>query len=149
MPYDAENFSTVRLLDVDPKTITDPKERLMYLRDFLRQLPPDRFDMNRFAYAGEGVDYISAERVRTDCGTTACVAGWCVALFTDDADIDGSWRARDLLALSDEQSSILFYANAWDPEDEERPTYWGATPQDAANVLEHLIQTGEVDWSKA
>jgi hypothetical protein len=148
MPFDAEHFTTeLPLIERDPKSITDPRERLMYLRDFLRRLPSERFDMNYFAYSAE-LDsiHVSAEQVRAGCGTTACIAGWCEALFTDNLDVHGTTPAQGLLGLSDGNSSSLFYAN--DTEDG-RLAYWDATPTQAANVLDNLLKTGVVDWGVA
>lgn len=143
MPFDAATFT------VDPLALTTPRERLEYLRDFLRGLPAARFNMGNFSETVDGYDTdLSAYEVRHNCGTTACIAGWAEALFTNSNCISHDGEATRLLGLSHVAASLLFYANA-DNEDDGAETYWDATPQQAANVLDHLIRTGEVDWSKA
>lgn len=150
-PSDAEKeplSPTPRLLDRDPKSLTEPRERLEYLRDFLREkVDPAKFDMQNFSADPSDGDFCSASQVRTGCGTTACIAGWCQALFTDDSIVDGS-EAERLLGLGYMPAQVLFYANAY-PMVGCAPTYWDATPNQAANVLDHLLRTGEVDWSVA
>lgn len=135
MPFDAADFK------VDPLTITEPKARLEYLRDFLRTLPEERFDILSFADAPGWPEYcddpISAADVRNDCGTTACIAGWAEALFTEVEDIGGN--AEELLGLGEPVANKLFHGF---PRGNIRPAQ-------AADVLDHLIRTGEVDWSVA
>lgn len=68
MPFDAEAFDYTT---VDPLTLTEPRQRLEYMRDFLRGLPPERFDMGSS----------DAPKDARDCGTPACIAGWSIAVF--------------------------------------------------------------------
>lgn len=131
MPYDAENFSTVRLLDVDPKTITDPKERLMYLRDFLRELPPERFSI--------------WEPRPSVCGSPACILGWARTLFFPEGHYVPREVAESALRLTPEMGADLF----WMGDGANVVMKHNPVPTEAANVLDHLIQFGVVDWSKA
>ncbi len=62
----------------------------------------------------------------TDCGTTACVAGWTVAMLGMTSDdifaaspyVSTSCIARDALGLSDEEADKLFFGtlSEEDPE---------------------------------
>ena len=144
MPFDSTDYiAPVRLLDRDPKTITEPRERLMYLRDFLRELPAERFRISSFFSSPSK----TAEESVRECGTTACLAGWCLVVFSPNGSaFIGAGvpeQASDILGLDVDQKASLFWP----------PGYIGnripRTPTQAANVLDHLIQTGEVDWSKA
>lgn len=152
MAYDAEHFIATVTKPIDYRAITEPRERLVALSAFLRGLSPERFDMGYFSSVvgdPEG-EYISATQIRTDCGTTACIAGWAVALFTVNERADGSGLAKNMLGLTDQQAGTLFYANstAYD-DDEEAVAYWDATPTQAANVIDNYLATGVIDWGKA
>lgn len=135
MAFDAATY------EIDPLTLTEPRDRLMYLRDFLRRLPAERFDMGR---AGEPEDAESGE-----CGTAACIAGWARAKFRYAGcswaqDLDP--LAADLFGLGEADAAALFYPVGAFNADRD---YYAATPDEAAIVLDHLIQTGRVDWSVA
>jgi len=89
------------------------------------------------------------------CNTTACIAGWGLALhlgmaraaqvkaaFVDSAiKLDGfEEKARDVLGLTDQQALALFYgAHAG------RLT--AITVPQAVATIRHLAKTGVVDWS--
>lgn len=75
------------------------RERLKALRDHLAGLPDERVDM----------DYVRIER---DCGSVCCIAGWANELWAE-GDIHTT-TAQNLLGLSDEQASALFYAEVPD-----------------------------------
>lgn len=120
MAYDATDFTApVRMLDRDPKSLTEPRERLEYLRDFLRELPPERFDM-------------AIVEEHRECGTVACIAGWRDHLFGD----------CDVFPPTANHAE-LFMPRGWCDRS------FAPTPTQAANVLDHLLRTGDVDWSVA
>lgn len=93
---------------------------------------------------------------RVVCGTTACIAGWAVAL--------GSSRVKyvrdlividDFASIEDEAARLLELGDySWDDkvyalfhaDTAEKPLYQ-ITRKEAAAVLRHLLKTGEVDWS--
>src|SRR4051812_36357494 len=104
MPYDVAEFK------IDPLQLTTPRARLEYLRDFLRALPPERFDVSGwFTGAGSFVDRQPAVVTR-DCGTAACVAGWTWALFLPRKRLRNiEERAAGLLGLSEPEAIALFY----------------------------------------
>lgn len=150
MAYDATDFvvtETPAPVVRDPRSITDPRERVAYLRDFLRELPPERFDMaslyskhGRDTYMhgnGEAISYVKG------CGTAACIAGWTIAVFAPKVRVrEGAPIAEDLLGLTDLQGNDLFLPSGFTQQD-------FATPAQAANVLDHYLATGKIDWSVA
>ena len=84
-----------------------------------------------------------------DCGTTACLAGWTVAILGDTQDFnlyeemhDEAFvlmeYAQDLLGLSSRQSDHLFTDM---PYSDRLPTAW-----EAGLVIRHLANTGTIDW---
>lgn len=82
------------------------------------------------------------------CDTAACIGGWASALFFPDEEIhDVSEEALvDVLGVAPSALHRLFYpvgvtSNGQNPFD--------ATNVQAARVLDHLIETGRVDWDKA
>ena len=95
-----------------------------------------------------------------ECGTPACIAGFaCVAhgdrlvlpLIGDMISISEegdehpvAWRARDLLDLDDFAATRLFNGHPFaGTENRTR-----ALHQDAIATLDHLIETGEVVWTR-
>lgn len=135
MPFDAE-YATH--LTRDPLTITEPRERLEYLRDFLRKLPAERFDLS--IYAGRGGEEDFSVDVEGDCGTAACICGWAVTKFALACTLDDDEAAGEELGLTRDESYALFIP-AIDRT--------AVTPAQASHVIDHLLKTGEVDWSVA
>jgi hypothetical protein len=138
MPFDSADFAPAK---IDPKTITDPKERLKYLADFLRGLPAERLKMDTF-FSGGNIDLPAGARAQ-ECGTAACVAGWTVVLFRPTYSIDGltDELAMRLLGLTSAEAERLFYPKGWLDLD--------FAPAEAADAVAAYLATGEVDWSKA
>lgn len=135
MPFDATEYT------VDPLLITEPRARLMYLRDFLRALPPERFDIaDWFSRDGKGSlpSDRAAQELTEPCGTAACIAGWTVAIFAPRHRGSPGGEAARLLGLEDD---CLFF-----PPSHKLLAY---QPAQAADVIDHLLATGEVDWSAA
>lgn len=142
MPFDAEHFTApVRMLDRDPKSLTEPRERLEYLRDFLRERAPvELFDMGT---CGDVEDVPKAW-----CQTPACIGGWGRVLFNSRTSIEHV--GRTLLGLSEEDVTVLFFPSGAGRALVGRGDAPNrATPTQAANVLDHLLRTGDVDWSVA
>ena len=107
----------------------------------IRAVPGLGFNMSSF-YA-DGLPDMSAHY----CGTTACIAGWAVAIMKGDAS--GAWGTPDSvignwLGIDSSRTDQLFYAL-----DHEAPefAFERVTPKQAVSVLRHLAATGEVDWS--
>lgn len=137
MPFDAEHFTApVRLLDRDPKSLTEPRERLEYLRELIAG--GAALDMN--------------EPSPSKCGSPSCLYGWSRSVFSSGrymspADVGAMLgltlqNTRDLFCMSVTGTRARYHE--WGDVDPFR-----ATNAQAANVLDHLLQTGEVDWSVA
>lgn len=86
-----------------------------------------------------------------DCGGAMCIGGAAEQFFGDEGEIEEMKRedeycsdqyAAGLLGLPKDQAWDLFY-----PWTNYRVNDVPLTPQRAAKVIYHLIETGEVDWS--
>lgn len=126
----------------DPKSITDPRERVAYLRDHIAKLPRERFDM---AVYSMGADYddgdVRGPQVLHDCNTRACLCGWTVALFAIDAATDDEGAAASALGLDEDEWRALFIPRHKDRGQIEN--------REAVAVLDHYLATGKIDWSVA
>jgi hypothetical protein len=84
------------------------------------------------------------------CGTAMCIGGAAIQFFSKLASNcrNKDARARDLLGLADVEAKKLFYPYTLDRHfKNSRDWEWSQIkPQDAAKVIRHLIDTGEVDW---
>lgn len=95
-----------------------------------------------------GFDYLNWIE-ETKCGTIACIAGAAVQ-FNDPLyylrylyeDSIGK-KAQELLGLTEEQATLLFYP--FDKYDDLEFTQH-LPPQKIAKVLQHFIDTNEIDW---
>lgn len=116
-------------------------ENIKRVRDHIASLPPERFDMTVYGgHVTEDGDVVEDLRADvSDCGTVACICGWTVAIFGVGEGLDDQSAACEVLGLTEMQGDLLFIP---DPRN-------GRTSADAARVLDHLIATGEVDWSVA
>ncbi|MBO9589572.1 hypothetical protein [Devosia sp.] len=88
------------------------------------------------------------------CGTTACIAGWAIAIehqLTGESLLEEITRrpvvsdaAASFLGIDGHQASDLFFAGSH-PEHSDN---WPAISAEAAvRTLRHLAATGEVDWT--
>ena len=105
------------------------RENIKKVRDHIAGLPSSQFGMRLW-------------HTETECGTCCCIGGWTGAILLDDLDAD-RWDAAEALGLTDLASHRLFYPTAASC----RRNPWDATPPQAVRVLDHLLKTGEVDWS--
>lgn len=118
MAYDAETTE---------RTVT--RDRVMRLRDFLKTLPDERFDMSQWGY----------HRTHT-CETAACIGGWANILFEEDF---GQYHETGaLLGLNFDEACALFEPDGW--IDDKR-----FTTDQAVAVLDHYLAHGVIDWSVA
>lgn len=153
MPFDAEHASH---LTRDPLTITEPRERLEYLRDFLRALPVERFYIGNYVSIGVPGSFRGTRSTAdlNECGTAACIAGWTAYLFSGapvsaeyDATTGDNPPAHDLaaglLGLNDDEAFSLFVplgiSLSWSE----------ITNVQAAQVIDEYLTDGVVDWSIA
>lgn len=134
MPFDAEAFDYTT---VDPLTLTEPRQRLEFMRDFLRTLPARLFDMSEPVVC-------ATEDGR---GSPGCVGGWLVEKFQQPKGQDIRNVGVALLGLTWDQASDLMFPARFHMGDGDNP--YRANPNDAADVIDHLLKTGDVDWSVA
>lgn len=127
------------------------RENIQKVRDYIAELEPSQFRMDQWADQldanGESMLIDFAQRdslLRHDCGTCACIGGWTMALLGEGKITMSSEAAGALLGLGKNEATCLFY-----------PAYianreWGKiTPEQGVRVLDHLLETGKVDWSVA
>lgn len=137
------------------------RARIEKLRDaLLAPVPPAPlgqglgFNMHYWRCSGELAPPDTSGR---GCGTTACLAGWTVSLFATAQQITElqgeAWMqtgrmAGSMLKLMPWQADELFTpkTNKFDFSSDQADT---VTPAMAARVLDHLLATGDVDWSVA
>jgi hypothetical protein len=133
--------------DAAPAAEVTARDRLIRLRDFLAELPEDRFAM----WAVGEVDYQTHE-----CLTPACMCGWAQALFYDGYVTPGQVAAD--LGLTPFQGAILFRLicspglesmSVLDPRFDKDSWAIRASRDEAVQVLDHLLSTGCVDWGVA
>jgi hypothetical protein len=133
--------------DSIPDAQVTARDRLIRLRDHVAKLRPGQFNMNWWNI--QGSQLYPDNDPRHDCGTVACLGGWCDLLFLGAYQGENVPRTGALLGLSRHDSLGLFY-----PSDL-RGSYTDITPTQAVRVLDHLLATsspgtcdGEVDWSR-
>jgi hypothetical protein len=77
------------------------------------------------------------------CGAVACIGGWANLIQHGDKAYAGDYRplyeAGNWLGLAEDQSMLLFL-----PPGE---FVYLTNPKDGAKVVQHLIETGKVNWS--
>lgn len=102
-------------------------ENIKKVRDHIAGLPPERFSMREW-----------------DCGTAACLGGWTERFFVGDEEYLTVASIMDCLGISPSEAEDLFHPGRFMTE-----TFnpYDATPAQAVRVLDHLLETGEVDWS--
>lgn len=102
------------------------KKRILALADLIEANEGD-FDMSNWTHS---------------CGTPACIGGWAAWEALDRPSVLPSifphGRASSWLDISDEQGDALFIPDIW---------LSAVTASQAATVLRHLAETGEVDWN--
>lgn len=110
-------------------------------------------------------DYSVVLDPERSCGTAACIAGWCWVLNYGDRKgrhpgpraiynafvrgIKMMDEPRKFLGLTTMEAGELFIARGFRNN---RPNYLGIyeiTRQMVVNTLDHLIETGRVDWAAA
>lgn len=105
-------------------------EAIKIVRDHIASLPPELFDMGN------------------PCGSACCLGGHTNNVFYGDDQrpligLSDEAGADTALGLSEDQARRLFYPSMR----EGRAKPYHAEPHDAVRVLDHLLETGEVDWS--
>ena len=99
------------------------RENIKKVRDHIAVAGDEHFDMRNW-----------------DCGTSACIGGWTDRLCGPPGNRDSTVTARTL-GLDEEVANELFFMT-------ETPVrMMDVTREHAVRVLDHLLETGEVDWS--
>jgi len=135
MPSSSQGTCNVNSSSPSAPTRDQARDNLMLVRNFLASLPPERFDMGDW---GDGAD--------VECGTAACIGGWAERLLFGELYGRPTWLVGAEMGLSIDQSEDLFFLVG-----KQQPglDFQDITTAHAVKVLDHLIATGEVDWSKA
>lgn len=112
------------------------KEYILELADFLETIQPGaEIGFNMRWFVSKNSDDYSGYK----CGTVACIAGW-IALRDGHEYTPGGYiiYGAEKLGIAAYQAVSLFAPSViWDN---------AITPQQAAIVLRHFANTGEVDW---
>jgi hypothetical protein len=110
-------------------------ENIKIVRDHIAGLPPEQFNMHT---SGD------------DCGSPCCIGGWANRLTYDADDWHplissfGEPDAMTALGLDDATAHALFYPGV---TTRIGGNPYGVRPAQAVRVLNHLLASGEVDWS--
>lgn len=126
------------------------RENILAVADAIEKhsIPDLGFNMAAFY---DTADEIGPDMSGHRCGTTACIAGWAVAVrdgglpplgSVNEAIIDYVASAVSFLGLGPDKYGDI-------PRDLMLITDPAITPSQAVSVLRHLAETGEVDWNRA
>lgn len=133
------------------------KERLMILANWLLAGAPHKhikFDMCH-TLKPKWVDDNPTDINEDIESCTACIAG-CANLFFESEGV--SWveltsqhRAMNILDLTDDQATQLFYACSYSPkfhrfETEGDPEFSKISPEFAGTVIKNFVETGKINW---
>jgi hypothetical protein len=112
------------------------RDRVMRLRDFLKALPPEKFNMAEWGAPAQ-------------CGTPACIGGWAERVILKACSLgDYGWGdVGAALGLDEEKAYALFFP--YDVALSGGRTAFRATIPEAVAVLDHYLATGEIDWGVA
>lgn len=108
------------------------RENIQKVRDLIASLPAKRFDMGN-------------PLTPHNCGSAACIGGW-ANFVRDPSDRGASLEAAaEWLGLPNPKGlPPLFFPGEFTTEGFDP---YCATSAQAVQVLDHLLATGEVDWS--
>lgn len=129
------------------------RERIKGIITQLSKVPRGKFDMGSWFKGAVRTLTNREEPIANEkhaCGTSACIAGWTLLLYSDKAPnanapaVVVSEEAKGLLGLTSQQAARLFYAKL--PSGEQIRNMNDITNQQAINTLERLLATGEVRW---
>ena len=109
-------------------------------------------NLNMLAEIVRNSDTYEQRWYRHRCGTPACIAGHACAAASMGGVLPEEGlliysAAVDWLAIDEETAASLF--NAFPLMDREEKPEGLATNEEAAEVLRHLAETGNVDWHRA
>lgn len=125
------------------------RENIQKVRDHIAAIPASRFNMGSYFDGPTTEARTYRGMAEGACGSCACIAGHALALLVPNGRSgDYVMRARRLLGLNNREALRLF-----EPESQD---YWfmgeelrheSVTRDEAVRVLDHLLETGKVDWS--
>jgi hypothetical protein len=144
-------------------------ENVTKVRDHIKALDATRFAMENYfgirtspkvrspasqLNLGDLANNTNASIIEGSCNTCACIAGHTLVVLEPNArtprDETGiTARAAKLLGLSKTKAGRLFIPDFCDNWFIENTVMENVTRKQAVRVLNHLIETGEVDWSYA
>ena len=130
---------------------TETRKLLLELADFLKELPPERFDYESWV----GRDWQGAPDL--SCGTTACAAGWATTLpsfqklglqlvrsgeYSTVAyqGYRGAWAMANLLGIAFDEACVLFYPEEYCAATGERSPSSEASPYEVAEWIRHWVE---------
>lgn len=117
------------------------KDNIRKVRDVIASQPAAKFDMARLFTTQDLRDWwiLRPDAVLNECGTAACIAGWTLVVFQpEQLSTKGAVDAEPYLGLNEGQAFKLFTPPGWKTE--------RYTRAHAVRVLDHLLETGEVNW---
>jgi hypothetical protein len=113
----------------------------------VRDVPIGFLMSNYITFDGDIISWDDDDRaIKHDCGTAACIGGYCGLLMGQSVDEtrNNSIRPyREWLGISEEEVYLLFFAHGCATPFEK------ITAEQAVKVLEHLRDTGVVYWGAA
>lgn len=121
--------------------------KLQIVRDAIAR-NPQHFNMLDFfgleyGFYGEAPE--TAEEYLTTCGTAACIAGYTIAIFDPEAQIDYTFpasQAAQILQLSEMDATHIF-SGSWSLNN-----LSNISPEEALWYLDGVIRTKDVYWNK-
>lgn len=126
------------------------RDRIKGLIVQLGKIPRSKFNMGSWL-AGSWKHVVGGNQnpiglEKHQCGTSACIAGWAMLMYSDRPEDGGSAlrQGQDLLGLTSSQANSLFLAYL--PNGGGQIAMGSITNQQAINTLERLLATGEVRW---
>ena len=111
------------------------KEIRNYLRD---QVPADEFNMSTFGFLD------TTSHMDISCKTPACIAGHVCHYYGIAAgrfSYNIGEAAAKVLELTESEQKTLFHVKGLP-----HPLVVPITPQQAASVIDHYLDTGKFDW---
>jgi hypothetical protein len=121
----------------------EAKANIKLVRDTIEALDPSRFNMalwNTSDFYNKGFGDLVHQ-----CGTCGCIGGWTEAVLVPDKTFQNDAVTATMLGLSSYEAWKLFYPRGL--PDWSGGHWSNILPKHAVQVLDHLLETGEVDWS--
>ena len=137
------NKEKIKILEETVASMPHYKDGSVFTKSDMEK---DHFSMN---YIGtKNNNFVLQELPQSDehCGTTMCLAGLAVGLFRPEEYTFNQKRhmtahaAKKILGLNHREAHKLFFMES------SRHQYKDVKPEDAAAVLRHFRETGEVNW---